>query len=159
MMRWTMMVFTVAAALAARGGYAGERQPHGKAPHAAHGVAMCPVMKTAIKDKSKVPKMLVNNSPVYFCCAGCDDKLKAEPAKYLKSPVADPVTGKPFNVTAKTPKMAHGSDRLLFSSHSTHEKFQADPHKYTKHGAHGAGHKDHKNSAHGKGNKDHKAPH
>jgi YHS domain-containing protein len=103
--------------------------------------ATCPVMKTEIKDPAKAPKLMVNNEPVHFCCPGCDAQLKKSPAKYLKT-VKDPVTGKPFAVTAKTPKMEHGGGLFLFSSHATHEKFHAAPGKYVKHGKPG-GHKDH----------------
>jgi YHS domain-containing protein len=94
---------------------------------------VCPVMEHPVEDPSKAPKLLVNNEPVYFCCAGCADPVKKEPAKYLKT-VKDPVTGESFRVTGQTPKMEHSGGLFLFRSRATHEKFHADPGKYVKHG-------------------------
>jgi YHS domain-containing protein len=101
----------------------------GKTPAVA---TACPVMKSPIGDTSHAPSLLVNGSPVHFCCAGCDEKFKKEPAKYLKTPVHDPVTGKPFRVTASTPAMEHGGGFYLFATHETHAAFHADPERYVK---------------------------
>lgn len=100
---------------------------------------ICPVMKKPIADKSKAPFLVVNNEPVHFCCAGCSASVREEPAKYLKQPLKDPVTGKPFKVTAKSPKMEHGGALFLFASAKTHETFHANPGKYARHGKHPAG--------------------
>ena len=97
---------------------------------------VCPVMKSPVKDKSKAPFLVVNNEPVYFCCAGCSDPLKKEPAKYLKQPLKDPVTGKPFKVTAQSPKMEHHGAFFVFASAKTHAAFHANPDKFTRHDKH-----------------------
>jgi YHS domain-containing protein len=89
-------------------------------------------MKSPIKDKAKAPHVMVNNVPLYLCCADCPAKLKKEPAKYVTSPVKDPVTGQPFKVTAKTPKIERGDAIFLFSSAQTRATFQQHPGKYVK---------------------------
>jgi YHS domain-containing protein len=101
------------------------------APPAAKPGLVCPVLKSPIADKSKAPHMLVNNEPVYFCCGGCDAKLKAEPSKYLTS-LKDPVTGKSFKLTPKTPKVEQAGGLFLFSSDQTKTTFLKDPAKYSK---------------------------
>ena len=109
------------------------------------GALTCPVMKAPIKDKADAAHVTVNNEPVYVCCPGCIPQIKKEPAKYLKQ-VKDPVTGKPFTVTAKSPRMEHGGGLFLFASAKTHAAFHAHPGKYAKpakggkHGADQPGH-------------------
>jgi YHS domain-containing protein len=98
-------------------------------------------MKQAIKDPSKAPRLMVNNQPMAFCCAGCAPQVKKDPAKYIKT-TKDPVTGKPFKVTASTPKMEHKGGLYLFSSARTHEQFHHNPEKYARSGHHG-NHKSH----------------
>jgi YHS domain-containing protein len=71
---------------------------------------------------------MVNNAPVYVCCPGCTTSIKKEPATYLKSAVKDPVSGKPFRVTAKTPRLERQGALFLFSS-STRAAFQKNPAK------------------------------
>lgn len=95
-------------------------------------VLACPVMKNQVHDPESAPRLVVNNKPVLFCCAGCADPVKKEPAKYLKAPVVDPVTGKPFRVTAATPKVVHGEALFLFSSDASRAQFQKDPGRYVK---------------------------
>lgn len=109
--------------------------------HAKKGALACPVMKSAIKDKAKAPHMMVNNAPVYFCCAGCDEKLRKDPAKYLTS-LKDPVSGKTFKVTAKTSRVDQGHALFLFSSAHTKATFEKNPARYIKDGHHGE-HGDH----------------
>src|SRR5262245_5204870 len=75
-------------------------------PVAASGATLtCPVMKGVIADPANAPRLVVNNEPVLFCCGGCSDPLKKEPARYLTKPLKDPVTGKPFTVTKQTPQL------------------------------------------------------
>jgi YHS domain-containing protein len=126
-----ILVLTAALALSAGGAaQAQHAKPaeHGKA-HGAKGALMCPVMKSAIKDKSTAPHLRVNFEPVYVCCPDCIEAIKKTPAKYVKQ-TKDPVTGKPFTVTAKSPKMGHDASLFLFSSHETHKAFHANPGKY-----------------------------
>src|SRR5262245_6785866 len=92
----------------------------------------CPVMKGKVDDPAHAPKLMVNNVPVYFCCGGCDAKLKQDPAKYLTADVKDPVTGKPFKVTAKTPKVEQGGGLFLFATDQTKATFLKNPAKYSK---------------------------
>lgn len=95
------------------------------------GSGTCPVMKAPIKDKSKAPHLMVNNQPVHVCCPGCIDEIKKTPAKFVKQ-AKDPVTGKPFQLTAKSPKMEHKGALFVFSSAKTHHTFHAQPDKYHK---------------------------
>ena len=96
--------------------------------HAA-GRLLCPVMKSPIQNRAKAPHLTVNFEPVYVCCPGCTSEIKKDPAKYLKQ-VKDPVTRKPFTVSAKTPKMEHERALFLFASAKTHQAFHAQPGKY-----------------------------
>lgn len=64
----------------------------------------CPVMRETINPKSVTT--LANGQKVYFCCNGCEKKLKADPSKYLPNLVAQG-----FNIKAKDlsgEKDAHG---------------------------------------------------
>jgi peroxiredoxin len=99
---------------------------HDKHAHPGHGAARhggkqttCPVMKTAVKDTSRAPHLMVNREPVYVCCPKCIAAIKKEPARYLKR-VKDPVNGTPFTVTAKTPRIEHESALFLFASQATY---------------------------------------
>ena len=128
------LIWAAAGSLAAVG--IAEAKPAGTAPAKP---LICPVMKSAVKDPAGTSFLVVNNEPVYFCCAGCSDPLKKEPATYLKQPLKDPVTGKPFKVTAKSPKMEHGGALFLFASTKTHATFHANPAKYARLGKHPVG--------------------
>lgn len=119
----------------------GHHPEKAKAGHAAKGAVICPVMKAPVHLPEKAKHLLVNNEPVHVCCPGCIDEIKKHPAKYLKQ-TKDPVTGKPFTVTAKSPRMEHGGALFLFSSAQSHEKFHAAPAKYAK-PAHAGKHKQH----------------
>lgn len=44
----------------------------------------CPVTGEAFTVTEASPKAEVDGKTYYFCCAGCDQKFKADPAKYLK---------------------------------------------------------------------------
>jgi len=90
-------------------------------------------MKAPIKDKAKAPHLMVNREPVYVCCPSCIGAIKKQPAKYLKQ-VKDPVSGKPFTVTAKSPRIEHDGALFLFSSQATYAHGQ----KFIK--SHGHGH-------------------
>lgn len=101
-------------------------RPHAAAP------STCPVMKGAIKDPAKAPRVVVNNVPVFFCCADCPARFKADPAKYLTTPVKDPVNGKAFKVAGTSPKEERGGALFIFSSPQTKAEFDKNPAKYTK---------------------------
>jgi YHS domain-containing protein len=105
---------------------------HHAAPANKPAALICPVMKGKISDPAKAPHLMVNNAPVYFCCAGCDANFKKDPAKYLTAAVKDPVTGKAFKVTAKTPKVEHHGALFLFASDQTKASFLKDPAGYAK---------------------------
>ena len=63
----------LAAALAVTAGAAAAHpgHQHARGSVAKSGALTCPVMKSAIKDKAKAPHVMVNNVPVYLCCADC----------------------------------------------------------------------------------------
>ena len=128
-----LITLIAGAALAASlGGSAGAQHPK----QAGKGAGMCPVMKSAIKDKSKAPHLMVNNAPVHVCCPSCIGEIKKQPAKYVKQS-KDPVTGKAFKLTARSPKLEHGGALYVFSSAGSHKSFKAHPAKYAKgHGKH-----------------------
>jgi YHS domain-containing protein len=86
----------------------------------------CPVMKNPIHDTASAPRLKVNRKPVLFCCAGCEDQVKNDPAKYLKSPLKDPVTGEAFRVTAATPRLERDGELFLFSSPQTRDAFRQE---------------------------------
>jgi peroxiredoxin/YHS domain-containing protein len=130
----TTQIFKAAALAGVLGSTSAHAQVAGRPAVGKKPPLTCPVMKAPVRDTAHAPKLLVNNEPVYFCCAGCGPQLQKDPAKYLKT-VKDPVTGKPFTVTAKSPKMEHGGALFVFSSAKTHETFHADPGKYLKHGS------------------------
>ena len=93
---------------------------------------VCPVMKSPIVRRTKPAYVLVNNTPVYVCCPGCIDDLKRDPAKYLKSPLIDPVSGKRFTAATKSPKMLHHGALFVFAGTDTHWAFHANPGKYAR---------------------------
>lgn len=102
--------------------------PHGKSTAAA--ALTCPVTHDRIHAAANTPKVVVNNQPVLLCCADCVGKMKASPAKYLRSS-KDPVTGKPFRVTAKSPRLERNGDVFLFSSAKTAAEFRKEPAKFS----------------------------
>src|SRR5919199_2265257 len=127
MARNTWFTLGALGALVLAGGslYAHEGHSHAKAGKSA--ALLCPVMKSPVKDRAKAPHVMVNNLPVYLCCSNCPGMLKKEPEKYLKSPVKDPVSGKPFKLTAKTPRLERDGALFLFSSQQTRAAFLKDP--------------------------------
>lgn len=127
----------------------GHHPEKARVSHAAKGAVICPVMKAPVHHPEKAAHVMVNNQPVHVCCPGCIDEIKKQPAKYLKQ-TKDPVTGKPFTVTAKSPRMEHGGALFLFSSAQTHKTFHAAPAKYHKAGKTQSGHGAHDHIKHGK---------
>lgn len=98
----------------------------------------CPVMDTPV---SFLMSTETPDGPVFFCCARCIDKYKAEPAKY-SSQVADqrkslgdmakvqvvcPVTGKKLNMKMFTE--ADGQ-KVYFCCGGCVKKFEKDPDRY-----------------------------
>jgi YHS domain-containing protein len=135
----TLMLAGAVMAAGVGGRYAHAADPHAHGTPKNGAAVVCPVMKGPVKNTAKAPRLMVNNSPVYFCCAGCPAAFKKEPAKYLKRAVKDPVTGKPFRVTAKTPRMEYQGALFLFSSAASHDTFHKNPAKYIRHGKHHPG--------------------
>jgi YHS domain-containing protein len=86
---------------------------------------------TTIKQRSKALSLKVNDRPVYVCCAGCAEKLKADPGQYLTKPVKDPVSGKSFKVTPATPTVERAGILYLFSGETTKTTFEQSPERYT----------------------------
>jgi YHS domain-containing protein len=85
--------------------------------------ARCPVMGNPIANPAAAPSLLVNDRPIRFCCAGCDDKLKKDPARYLKEPLRDPVSGRSFRATASTLSLVHDGRLYLFAASETRDRF------------------------------------
>lgn len=44
---------------------------------------VCPVMNTPLGDHGEPIKLLVGDQPVYVCCAGCVEKVRRQPERYL----------------------------------------------------------------------------
>jgi YHS domain-containing protein len=130
-MKKTPLILAVAALAPALGSVGARAQGHDKHAPAKKHTLICPVMKSPVNDPAAAPRLMVNNEPVYFCCPGCAPQVKKDPAKYLKQ-VKDPVTGKPFTVTARSPRMEHGGALFLFASAKTRDTFHAHPAKYAK---------------------------
>jgi YHS domain-containing protein len=59
---------------------------------------VCPITGEKVTAKSK--KVVVRGQEYYYCCGGCENKLKADPDKYLNK------DGTPKNAPAK-PKEHH----------------------------------------------------
>ncbi len=53
----------------------------------------CPVTGKTLGSMGQPPKVEVNGSTVFLCCEGCEDKLRREPAKYLKAKPDGPRVG------------------------------------------------------------------
>lgn len=133
----------ILASLLAAAVFAGSASAFKSAPGkraAAKGAVICPVMEAPVAHPAKAPFLMVNNERVPVCCPGCIGEIKKHPAKYLKK-VKDPVSGKPFALTAKSPRMEHQGALFLFANAKTHKTFHAHPGKF--HKAH-AGHNPHK---------------
>ncbi|MGZ3421973.1 MAG: YHS domain-containing protein [Polyangiales bacterium] len=46
--------------------------------------SLCPVSKDEFVITDSSPKVEYEGKTYYFCCAGCDEKFKADPKKYLQ---------------------------------------------------------------------------
>jgi len=121
------LVMTLAgAALASPGGR------HAGPPRTAQGKpVVCPVTKQPVGAMGKPIALKVNDTTVKFCCGACPNQFKANPAKFLTTALKDPVTHKPFKVTAQSPKEERGGALYVFSSAETQDEFNAHPEKYT----------------------------
>ncbi|MFC2157809.1 YHS domain-containing protein [Acidobacteriota bacterium] len=118
---------------------------------------ICPVMKNEVKDISKAPRYEYKGKTYYFCCAGCVDKFKADPEKYLASEEGElhehgehaentehqahgeetngknticPVMGNPIKDYEKAPKVEYNGKTYYFCCAGCDAKFKEDPEKY-----------------------------
>lgn len=117
-------VLTVGVALAHEG------HAHAAKAPAKKGAVVCPVMHSTITNVKKARQVLVNNTPVYLCCASCPDAFKKDPAKYLTGKIQDPVTHRAFQPTAKSPREERGGALFLFSSAKTRAQFDQHPDRF-----------------------------
>lgn len=92
---------------------------------------ICPVMGNPVDPKVSIEH---KGHTVYFCCDGCDDKFRAEPAKYaakLKDCYTDqvhcPVDGKPIDPGMSTKVKG---EKVYFCSKECLKAFKAAPEKY-----------------------------
>lgn len=103
-----------------------------------HKQTLCPIMGNKI-DKSFY--LDIQGQRVYFCCAGCSDKFKADADKYFKKAAADgvlfentqkvcPVTGD--KIENKKAFTDYEGRRVYFCCRGCISKFAADPAKYLK---------------------------
>ncbi|GMU20796.1 MAG: hypothetical protein AMXMBFR13_08920 [Phycisphaerae bacterium] len=93
--------------------------------------ARCPVMGGVVD-----PEVFVEHKgqKVYFCCSGCDDRFKKDPAKYLPkleenqlTQVHCPVTGGPIDLKQSLKE----KDRTVyFCSKDCVAKYEANPQKF-----------------------------
>lgn len=119
--------------LASSPAYAG---PAGEAKE--YAMPNCPIMDEPVNFSASTP---TEQGPVYFCCAGCIDKYKADPAKYAKKVEAQrkvladrpkvqvkcPLSGDPVD-----PKISikHDGRELYFCCKGCAGKFEKNSDKY-----------------------------
>jgi YHS domain-containing protein len=106
------------------------------APPALHKQTVCPVMGKSI-DSSVYTD--IQGQRVYFCCKGCEGKLKADPDKYFKQAAAEGVlfqnvqTTCPVSGDTLKDKTVYGDfegRRVYFCCAKCRENFTIDPQKY-----------------------------
>ncbi len=119
----------------------GENQEHmSHSMHMEHKAAVnkiCPVMGNEIKDPEKAPKYEYDGKTYYFCCAGCVDKFKADPEKYiakLNEKVKCPVSGEEIKMADAAGSSQYNGKTYYFCCDNCKEKFNANPEKYIKDG-------------------------
>ena len=108
---------------------------------------ICPVMGGEGVVDSTTLFTEVDGKRYYHCCAGCPDKFKANPSKYLKSFVVPgnvikvdkdgkhyrcPVSGEMGSVTKDTPYSDYNGKRYYFCCSNCKTNFDEKPHKYMK---------------------------
>lgn len=113
---------------------------------------ICPVMKNEVKDIKTAPSFEYKGKTYYFCCAGCVDKFKADPEKYLKSDTPEqqshgehamhmddesngknnicPVMGGEVKDHETAPQFEYGGKTYYFCCAGCIAKFKEDPEKY-----------------------------
>ncbi|MBU2438336.1 MAG: YHS domain-containing protein [Acidobacteria bacterium] len=95
---------------------------------------VCPVSGKEVADTEKAPSLEYNGKTYFFCCAGCLDKFKAEPEKYLaqsgKNTIC-PVMGNEIKDFEKAPSVEYKGKTYYFCCADCKEKFTKDPEKYT----------------------------
>lgn len=105
------------------------------APKKLHQQNQCPVMGKKIDKKNFID---IQGQRVYFCCAGCSDKLKADPETYFKKAAADgvlfenvqkvcPISGEKFDKKIYTDYVGR---RVYFCCRKCRSTFANDPMKY-----------------------------
>ena len=96
---------------------------------------ICPVMGNPIKDFDEAPRIEYKGKTYYFCCAGCVDKFKEDPEKYiafLNEKVTCPVSGEEIKRGEASGSMKHGDKTYYFCCAGCEAKFKEDPEKYIK---------------------------
>ena len=92
----------------------------------------CPIMGNPINKELFVE---YKGKKVYFCCAGCIDKFKEDPEKYitfLKQRVTCPVSGEEIAVGDAAGIHEHDGKTYYFCCLNCKEAFLKDPAKYIK---------------------------
>jgi YHS domain-containing protein len=99
---------------------------------------VCPVMGKPIDSASYTD---IQGQRVYFCCGGCEKKLKADPDKYFKQAAAEgvlfqnvqktcPVSGE--TLEDRTVYSNFEGRRIYFCCQKCRDKFDNDPQEYLK---------------------------
>jgi YHS domain-containing protein len=84
--------------------------PAPAAPKQLHPQELCPVMGSKINKKFYLD---IQGQRVYFCCAGCSDKMKADPDTYFKKAAA---AGEVFeNIQKICPVSGEKIDKKIYS--------------------------------------------
>lgn len=105
---------------------------------ALHKQTVCPIMGKPI-DSSVYTD--IQGQRVYFCCRGCEGKLKADPDKYFKQAAAEGVLFQNMQKTCpvsgdtlkdKTVYSDFEGRRIYFCCAKCKETFAIDPQKYLK---------------------------
>jgi YHS domain-containing protein len=91
----------------------------------------CPVMTANAVKPAKNLRMAVNNGYVYTCCAGCPQAFLKTPEKFIAE-LKDPVSGKPFKLTAGAPHTTYKGAHFYFASADNKAAFDAAPDRYAK---------------------------
>ncbi|MFZ1813144.1 MAG: heavy metal translocating P-type ATPase [Rhizobiaceae bacterium] len=88
-----------------------------------------PVCGMTVDPSKGKPTLELDGHQYHFCCQGCHDKFKADPASFINA--SDPVCG--MNVDRATAQhfLRHEGQKFYFCSHSCLTRFEGEPEKFT----------------------------
>jgi YHS domain-containing protein len=88
-------------------------------------VKLCPVTGEVIEGEGA--KFSYMGKEYTFCCGGCVEKFKKDPASYIKDEIRCPVTGESADKEVST---VYNGTKYYFCCPSCIKKFEAEPDKY-----------------------------